>query len=267
VDARIVGRLRCPVCRDGLETSGRSLRCPAGHTFDLARQGYADLSGSGRTPAGDTAAMTDARAAMLAAGHFAVVAQGLLAALAPDGRGGGLVVDVGAGTGYYLAAVLDARPDDVGLAVDVSKAALRRAARAHPRLGAVRADVWRALPIRDGAATAVLSVFAPRNGAEFDRVLRPGGRVLTVTPVADHLAELRLPVRVDPAKDERLRAGLGRWFTPEYEREVRTIRELSATEAAAIAGMGPSAHHRLPTVPPPGPVTIAVRIARWRRLA
>jgi 23S rRNA (guanine745-N1)-methyltransferase len=66
--------------------------------------------------------------------------------------GPGCVVDVGAGTGYYLAVVLERLTDRVGLALDVSKYALRRAARAHRRVGAVACDVWHGLPVATDSA-------------------------------------------------------------------------------------------------------------------
>ena len=56
-------------------------------------------------------------------------------------------MDVGAGTGHHLAAVLDALPDARGIAIDASPAALRRAARAHERAAAVGADAWKPLPL------------------------------------------------------------------------------------------------------------------------
>src|SRR5690348_15028977 len=128
--------LRCPVCEDSLSRTDRALRCPAGHQFDLARQGYANLT-TGRTPfAGDTAEMIADRDAFLAARHYDFIADALVehvgagSPIAAAGRGG-LVVDAGTGTGYYLARVLAAARDATGLGVDVSKPALRRAARAH----------------------------------------------------------------------------------------------------------------------------------------
>ena len=134
---------------------------------------------------GDTAAMVQARADFLAAGHFAGLAAEVadtaaeaLAAAAADGAGAGCVVESGAGTGYYLARVLDALPGRVGIALDRSRYALRRAARAHERIGAVACDVWRRLPVTATAAALALDVFAPRNGAELRRILsgRPAGR-------------------------------------------------------------------------------------------
>jgi 23S rRNA (guanine745-N1)-methyltransferase len=261
VDLRIVARLRCPVCAGPLTGTDASLVCGSGHSFDVARQGYVDLSAGPVTHPGDTTEMVAARERVLAAGHFAFITAGLAEATA--GNGSGLIVDVGAGTGVHLKSLLEDRPDALGLAVDVSKAALRRAARAHPRMGAVRADAWRGLPVADGAASVVLNVFAPRAGREFARVLRPGGRLVVVTPAPDHLRELGLAIGVDPRKEERLFGTLGPWFVRENDHELRTTLRLSADDARAVAGMGPGAFHRAAPVYE-GAVTAAVHLSVWR---
>jgi hypothetical protein len=105
-----VGFLRCPQCAKGgsLTMVGRTLRCGTGHSFDIARSGYVNLLPAGRNQ-GDTAAMVAARDAFLSAGHFAGLAAALAEASAAS-RWEGCVADVGAGTGYYLAAVLDRLP-------------------------------------------------------------------------------------------------------------------------------------------------------------
>ena len=98
-------------------------------------------------------------------------------------------------------------PARSGVVLDSSPYAARRAARAHPRAMAVVADTWARLPVRDGAVDRVLVVFAPRNGPEIARVLDPDGRLVVVTPAADHLGELVGPLgllRVDPDKAARL---------------------------------------------------------------
>jgi 23S rRNA (guanine745-N1)-methyltransferase len=262
VDPRIVARLRCPVCGQVLVTVESSLRCDNGHSFDVARQGYVDLATGPVTHPGDTAEMVAAREQVLAAGHLGFISEGLAEATAAYSAG--LIVDIGAGTGVHLKFLLEARPSVLGLAIDVSKPALRRAARAHPRLGAVRADAWRGLPVADGAAACVLNVFAPRAGREFARILRAGGRLAVVTPAPDHLRELGLAVGVDPRKEERLFATLGPWFVREDDRELRTTLRLTADDARAVAGMGPGAFHRsVPTGP--GNVTAAVHLSIWRQ--
>ncbi|WP_353902529.1 putative RNA methyltransferase [Micromonospora harpali] len=186
-----------------------------------------------------------------------------------------LVVDAGAGTGRHLAAVLAALPDAVGLALDVSKPALRRAARAHPRAAAALADTWRRLPLADGSVAVLLDVFAPRNGAEFRRVLHPAGVLLVVTPAEDHLAELVDALgllKVDPDKADRVAGSLADHFDQAAESVLRARLELTAPEVATLVGMGPSARHtdpavlaaRIAALPEPVGVTLAVRLGVYR---
>lgn len=262
--------LRCPVCAGTLAvTDAGAVGCQRGHSFDVARQGYLHL-GTGRpTHLGDSAQMVADRQAWLDTGGYDFVTEALVAAVGPAH---GLVVDVGAGTGHHLAAVLEALPDTVGLAVDVSKPALRRAARAHPRIGAVFADTWQRLPVADASAAVLLDVFAPRNGAEFRRLLRPDGVLVVATPTDAHLAELvsrlRL-VRVDPDKSDRVAATLTPWFRLEAERVHTRRLRLTRQQAGLLVGMGPSARHLDPAalvadLPEPFPVTAAVRVSRYR---
>jgi 23S rRNA (guanine745-N1)-methyltransferase len=166
--------------------------CPAGHRFDVARQGYVNLLLGPAPAAADTPAMVAARELVQAAGHQQAISDALVAAVraaVPAGPAA-TVADVGAGTGHHLAAVVEATGAPAGLAIDLSKHAARRAARAHPRIGAIVADVWRGLPVRAGAAAVVLVVFAPRDPEELARILRPDGVLVVVTPTPRHLEPL-----------------------------------------------------------------------------
>ncbi|MBM2622189.1 methyltransferase domain-containing protein [Actinoplanes sp. LDG1-06] len=254
--------LRCPVCQQGLARVERSLRCPAGHSFDMAKQGYADLT-AGRMPhVGDTAEMVADRAEFLAAGHYDFIADAL-----DTGLLHGLIVDAGTGTGHYLGRVLDAAPGATGLGLDVSKPALRRAARAHERAAAVLTDLWRPLPIADGVADVIVNVFAPRNGAEFRRVLRPEGRLLVVTPAPDHLRELidaHGLIQVDPDKAARVRDALGDHFKEESSTALRRALTLTAVETRTLIGMTPSAHHVSDFPAAPTTVTASVLVTTYR---
>jgi 23S rRNA (guanine745-N1)-methyltransferase len=264
---------RCPHCGASLETGERAWRCANGHSFDVARQGYVALDR--KAARGDTAEMIAARVAFLEAGHYGPIAEAIVAAVGPgegspdggagppggagpgDGAGRLIVVDLGAGPGYYLAAVLDAHPRARGVALDASRPALRRAARAHPRITAVACDIWEGLPLTDHVADVILDVFAPRNPAEMRRILRPGGRMVVVTPTERHLHELGL-LRVHPEKRERLRQDLG---TPEAERLVEFALELE--DVTPLVRMGPSAHHGLERAGP-RTVTASVTVSTFR---
>ncbi|MFE4392449.1 MULTISPECIES: putative RNA methyltransferase [Streptomycetaceae] len=271
--------LACPHCAQALTRHDRSLRCPAGHSFDLAKQGYVSLlAGDAHTGTGDTAEMVAARADFLAAGHYRPIAEALAeaAAAAVAGASDGLVADLGAGTGHYLAHVLDALPGTVGAALDISKFALRRAAKAHPRIGAVVCDAWRPLPLRDASAELMLNVFAPRNGPEIRRVLRPGGTLLLVSPTARHLRELVGALgllSVDEEKQRRIDEKLGPYLEPAGRREVEFTLRLGPQDVRTVVGMGPSAWHTDPErlaaalaeLPEPVEVTASVTVAAYRR--
>jgi 23S rRNA (guanine745-N1)-methyltransferase len=298
--ADVTGYLACPQCGMGMSLAagaggaggsegaggsgsaggaGGVLRCVSGHSFDVARQGYVSLLPSaGPSYAGDSAAMVQARVDFLATGHYAGLAAELARAAADvvaQANAPGCVIDVGAGPGYYLAAALEHLPGRAGLALDVSKFALRRAAHAHRRIGAVGADAWHRLPVADGAATVALNVFAPRNGAELRRILDPAGRLLVVTPDPEHLRELVGPLRllvVDPRKDERLAGTLSPYFDLAERRPYEATVLLGHRDIAAVVAMGPSARHADPGVradqirelPTPLPTTISVTLSIFR---
>lgn len=271
--------LACPHCGTGLVAREGALACQNGHTFDIARQGYVNLlPGGASTGTADTQAMVSARAAFLARGHFSAIDEALAEAVrrAVDGVPG-CIIDAGAGTGEHLAAVLDRLPGRIGLALDLSKHAARRAARAHGRIGAVVCDAWGRLPVRDGVAAAVTSVFAPRNGAEFARVLAPGGALVVVTPRQGHLAELVSVlgmVSVDPQKEERLESALGGHFRRVADVCVDRAMLLQHDEALSAAMMGPSAHHlspaeaeeRVSALPEPFGTVLSVTVSTWEPL-
>jgi 23S rRNA (guanine745-N1)-methyltransferase len=279
--ADVVGYLSCPNCGGGLALAGRVLHCAAGHSFDLARQGYVTLlpgrGASARPATGDTSAMVAAREEFLGAGHYAPLTEALVAvATRAAVAAPGCVVDLGAGPGHHLAAVLDRLPGRPGLAVDASKYAARRAARAHPRTGAVVCDAWRRLPVRTGSAAMVLDVFAPRNGAEIARVLHPDGALVVVAPTDRHLAELVGALKlitVDPLKQERLERTLGSPLQRVRSVELEFPMELDHAAVTTLAGMGPSARHadagvrqqRIAALPEPVTVTASVTVSTWHR--
>ncbi|MGW7545110.1 putative RNA methyltransferase [Streptomyces sp. NPDC054770] len=240
--------LRCPTCRTRRLHPGRNaLRCPAGHSFDIGRHGYVGLLTGTRATSGDEAAMVQARERFLATGGYAPI-RGVVARLVAGAlREQATVVDVGCGTGYYLAGVLDQLPGARGLGLDTSVRALRSAARAHDRAAAAAWDVFRPFPLATGVADVVLDVFAPRNPAEFHRVLRPTGRLIVVRPTGRHLAELRdrLPamVTIDPAKEQRLHRALDPFFAVAGTERVEYRALLTPKEALDLLEMTPSARH------------------------
>jgi 23S rRNA (guanine745-N1)-methyltransferase len=193
--------------------------------------------------------MVSARQTFLMAGHYVPMAQALKAVTVHHALNPSFVFEAGAGTGYYIARVLDALPLACGLALDLSTNAARRAARAHPRLSAIVADAMNGLPLKDESADIALSIFAPRPARELARTLRPGGKLIVAVPTQAHLEEVRKSLRllnVDPEKEVRLAASLSPWFQQVDVESVRWGMMLERSVVAALASMGPSARHIYP---------------------
>lgn len=245
-----VSSLRCPVCHGYFGLSGEapfSLNCVAGHRFDAAKQGYFNLlTGKGTVFEADTAEMIAARNDFLGGGHYDLLADAIAELASPVlSAPGSLVLDSGTGTGHYLHTVLDRTPA-AAIGIDISKFALRRAARLNPAAINLVWDIWRALPLADHSVDALIVVFAPRNPPEFARVLRPGGRVIVVTPRSGHLAEIADRtgmLSIEPGKDERLADSMQEFFNPGDTAQLDVELKLSGRDIADVAFMGPAGHH------------------------
>lgn len=273
--------LACPLCRSGFGLQERALVCGSGHSFDVARQGYVSLlTGSATKFPGDSAEMIAAREQFLGGGGFDALMDAVAESSAAAGVGGSTprILEIGAGTGHYLGRVLDALPSAHGIGLDVSKFAARRIARAHPRAGAVVADVWQPLPIRDDSLTHVVCVFAPRNADEAHRVLKGRGALIVLTPTPRHLRELVAllgMVRVDDRKVERLGAAMAGRFEHADQVAVEYPMRLSHEDVRQLVGMGPSARHLTPAaladsideLPEPFVVTASATVSTYTRIA
>jgi 23S rRNA (guanine745-N1)-methyltransferase len=275
---RLASWLRCPTCGEDLHAvPPLVLRCDRGHAVDANKRGYATLLAPGTRVVGDTAEMLAARDRFLARGHYAPLVDAMsgevgaaMATIAPrepeqhDRAASGSspaplrVLDAGCGTGHYLRALLDRHPGSVGLAADLSPAAVAIAVRGRSDVDGVVADTWASLPLRDGTADLVLDVFAPRNLPEFHRALTPGGRVVIVAAGPQHLTELRASGRavgVQEDKRERILDAADPLFEAVSESRVHRVLRLTPDDVTLLLGMGPSAHHSGAAADAPAPAS------------
>jgi 23S rRNA (guanine745-N1)-methyltransferase len=232
---------RCPVCRDGLHREEFAWRCSAGHSYDVAREGYVNLlvthQRRKREP-GDSAEMVRARRAFLDGGWYSPLREALTELVPQDGA----VLDVGCGEGYY------SRNWPMVWALDIAKAAVRAAARrGRPGLEYAVASAYD-LPVLDASVSSVVSVFAPVVSAEFRRVLPVGGLLATATPGPDHLSGLKRHLFTEPERHPSEgpldRAGPASGFEPLAPLSTRVRYEIELPEGPAVGdllGMTPYA--------------------------
>ncbi len=161
--------LACPLDGAPLARHGSCWRCPAGHSFDIAAQGYTHLlpvqQKRSRDP-GDSKEMVAARRRFL---------------------------DAGCGEGYYLRQLAAATPAGHTLALlglDISKWAVLSAARQDRHANWIVGSNAR-LPVLPASLDRILCMFGFPVYPEFARVLRPGGLLIQVDAGPEHLRELR----------------------------------------------------------------------------
>jgi 23S rRNA (guanine745-N1)-methyltransferase len=223
------------------------LRCPLGHAFDRAREGYWNLlqpQDRKSSRAGDRDAAVLARRQWLSRGFadgLATILSERIGALAlPEGV---VAIDVGCGEGTLTARLLAPRPL-VSCGLDLSTKAIRLAARAAPHLTWIVANADRGLPFADASVGLALSIFGRRPASELIRVLSPGGTLLVVVPAEDDLLELREASQGEGVRRDRVKdvvAELGDGFdlasASTWRQRVRHDRE-AIVDAATMSYRG-----------------------------
>ena len=184
-------KLLCPICGEILDRIEKQYRCGNGHSFDLARQGYVNLLPVQQKRSlnpGDTREQVLGRRAFLETGCYEPISNTLnetakeLGAIGP-------ILDVGCGEGYYSARLAEALDAEL-TGLDISKEAVRCAAAKY------KGPQWLCgtaahLPVENGSAGVVTSLFALTMAEEFKRVLRPDGYFFQVLAAEDHLLSLK----------------------------------------------------------------------------
>lgn len=188
--------LTCPVCGQKLTPRERTYTCKNGHAFDLAKEGYLNLllptQRRSRHP-GDAPELCRARRAFLSAGYYAPLREFVAQRIR-----GEIVLDACCGEGYYTSAFAARGCETYGF--DIAKDMVRLASKADKRSFYFVAGLH-GIPVGSGSVDTLTHLFAPFGDAEFARVLRPGGTLVTVQPGEMHLWELKRTLYETPYKN------------------------------------------------------------------
>jgi len=200
--------LICPNCSLPLTKQDKAMKCEKGHSFDIASAGYCNLL-VGSKPAdfiGDSREMVMARRRFLDSGAYEPLRTALCSLVLEEApQKSASVLDAGCGEGYYTGAVAKALKGSgrelVMVGADISKSATAYAAKRDKLSCYVTANSYK-LPVRNGSADIILSLFAPAPAAEFGRILAPGGKVIMAVPGTEHLWELKEAIYDEPYKND-----------------------------------------------------------------
>ncbi|MGP6138964.1 methyltransferase domain-containing protein [Jeotgalibaca sp. A127] len=178
---------QCPVCKEAFQdVSGQGVVCANNHRFDLGKKGTLHLLLKGGQNEYDKA-MLSSRKALADTGFFHPILDAILNHIPKEGT----ILDVGCGEGSHLHYLTEKGLSGEKIGFDISKDAIQLAA-AHFFDDAFWcvADLAQS-PFGAEQFDAILNIFSPSHYQEFNRVLKPDGRVYKVVPDADYLIELR----------------------------------------------------------------------------
>ncbi len=172
--------------------------CTKKHHFDMAKEGYLNLLPAQHKKSkepGDSRAMMRARRNFLEAGFYQEMAKAITAMIDHHRTTDAMmhILDMGCGEGYYSRQIELHSKDSVHLdlhGIDIAKNAILAAAKKQARARFIVASNKR-MPYADHYFDLLLRVYAPSNDAEVQRLLKPGGLLLIVTPGPRHLWQLR----------------------------------------------------------------------------
>jgi 23S rRNA (guanine745-N1)-methyltransferase len=185
----------CPIDGQILSSNKLALQCPNGHCFDLAKEGYCNLllvQQKASLNPGDSKEMIEARRRFLAAGYFGPLADKLVETV--QGLMKGIekprILDAGCGEGYYLDRLLHTLPNSDLAGIDISKWAIKAAAKNHKKIAWAVASS-KQLPFAKNSVDMIVCLFGFPFWKSFQSVLAEGGYLLLVDPGPKHLWELR----------------------------------------------------------------------------
>ena len=184
---------RCPLCERPLRREEGAYRCPSGHSFDLAREGYTHLLPANRKHSaapGDDREMAVARRDFLSNGYYEPRLKTLCSEIVPRCGEFPALLDSGCGEGYYSAGLREALPQARVCGFDISKLAVKAAAGKYKSVEFGVASSF-AIPLREASVHLLTDVFSPLAAEEFARVVKPGGFFLYAVPGERHLYGLK----------------------------------------------------------------------------
>ena len=272
--------LLCTVrnCGQLLQLREDGLFCAAGHHFDRSKQGYWNLlqpqDRRSRNP-GDADAAVVARHRWLSRGYADSLIDSLREWVGPQSQeqpGQRRILDLGCGEGSFGPALF---PSDAQgyCGIDLSKRAIKLAARGWPAATWVLANADRFLPAADASVDLVLSLFGRRPISEIRRLLAADGVCIVAVPGEEDLIELRQQVqqaghrrsRWEAVVDEMSAAGLECVEQKHWQHRVELEPEaISDALAMTYRGVRHSQHTRAESLTTM-PVTLAADLILLRK--
>jgi len=191
--------LKCPVCGEELNKIEKTYRCKNNHTFDMGKQWYVNLHMSNEKRSknpGDDKNMIISRKNFLEKGYYKKISESLNKIILNEieGKNKMNILDIGCGEGYYTNLIKE-KLDDTDIenhivGIDISKDGIIVAARSYKNIEWIVASGSK-LPIKSDSLDYIICMFSYIDPKEYKRVLKKGGKLITVSTGEYHLVEIK----------------------------------------------------------------------------
>lgn len=181
----------CPKCANPLFINNKSYVCQNNHTYDIAKEGYANLLQSNKSGSliGDNKDMAVSRRDFLSKGYFNALADALKEEANFYCNESSTAVDICCGEGYYTNYIAESSKGEF-LGFDISREMIRLAAKRRGKASFFVANM-KALPVASNSIDFATHLFAPFCESEFNRILSKDGVFISVSPGKRHLFSLK----------------------------------------------------------------------------
>lgn len=234
----------CPLCQSPLKREANMARCQHNHCFDYAKEGYINLLPVNKKKSadpGDNKQMMQARRDFLNAGHYQPLASQLAEICRQRLTEPAKILDLGCGEGYYSQRLNHALPEgSESFGLDISKSAIRFAAKRAKQIQFCVASAYD-LPFAANSFDLVSRIYAPSETNELQRVIKPGGYLLTVSPGAEHLFQLKQQIYKCPEQHDETAASIPHFQLREQQQLKYRINLDQAEDIANLLEMTPFA--------------------------
>ena len=237
----------CPICQENLTLVETSLKCCNGHSFDLAKFGYVNLTPQIKQSANYDKENFQNRQQILEAGFYQAILEAI-SDLLSNSKNAKTILDIGCGEGFYSRKLQESNPGKTFYAFDISKDSVQIAAKSEPNW-AVNWFVGNLarLPIKDASMDILLDIFSPANYGEFRRVLSKDGILIKVIPTENHLKEIRQKIEDQLTKkdysNQDIKDHFQNNFTILSSKTASLTKPITAEQLQALLSMTPLLFH------------------------
>lgn len=223
----------CPICKEKLVKENNSYKCLNKHNYDIAKQGYLNLSNKSSNKTGDEKEMVIARNEFLNKDYYLFLKDKLNEII--DQLKVNNLLDLACGEGYYTKSFKV--KDKMG--IDLSKEALKIASRNDKESTYILKTIFD-VPLKDKSVDLITTIFAPIS-KEIPRLLKEDGYFILVKPDVYHLYELKKAVYDKPYLNEVEDIKIeGLNIVKEYK--IKDVKSLNKEDTIALFKMTPYFH-------------------------